>query len=83
MNTSRQISDYIFYYPDAMDKKTCEQIINSYETTAEWKDSTFATAYSNTGKSKVSMQEYWIGEPSPYHKEINASFEYSTLYLCV
>ena len=56
MNTSQQLSDYIFFYPDVLDSKTCDWIINRYETTAEWKDSTFATAYNNTGDSKVSMQ---------------------------
>ena len=76
MSTNQQISDYIFFYPDVMDAKTCEWIINRYETTAKWKDSTFATAYNNTGNSKVSMQEYWIGEPSPYYKDIKESFEY-------
>ena len=76
MSTNQQISDYIFFYPDVMDAETCNSIINSYETTAEWKDSTFATAYENTGDSKVSMQEYWIGKPSPYYKELNEAFDY-------
>ena len=76
MNTSQQLSDYIFFYPDALDSKTCNWIINRYETTAKWKDSTFATAYNNTGDSKVSMKEYWIGKPSPYHKEIKEAFNY-------
>jgi len=76
MNTSQQLSDYIFFYPDVLDSKTCDWIINRYETTAEWKDSTFSTAYNNTGDSKVSMQEYWIGKPSPYYKEIKEGFDY-------
>ena len=58
MNTSQQLSDYIFFYPDVLDSKTCNWIINRYETTAKWKDSTFATAYNNTGDSKESMKEY-------------------------
>ena len=76
MNTSQQLSDYIFFYPDVLDSKTCNWIINRYETTAKWKDSTFATAYNNTGDSKVSMKEYWIGKPSPYYKEIQEGFDY-------
>ena len=76
MNTSQKLSDYIFFYPDVLDSKTCDWIINRYETTAEWKDSTFSTAYNNTGDSKVSMQEYWIGKPSPYYKEIKEGFDY-------
>ena len=76
MNTSQQLSDYIFFYPDVLDAKTCDWIINRYETTAEWKDSTFATAYKNTGDSKVSMKEYWIGKPLPYYEDIKKSFDY-------
>ena len=49
MSTNQQISDYIFFYPDVMDTKTCEWIINRYDTTAKWQQSTFSTAYKNTG----------------------------------
>ena len=45
MNSNQQISDYIFFYPDAIDTETCNLIINNYEADAEWKDSTFANAY--------------------------------------
>ena len=76
MNSNQQISDYIFFYPDVMDKKTCEWIINRYDTTAKWKESTFSTAYNNTGTSKVSMEEYWIRSQAPYYKDIKKSFEY-------
>jgi len=76
MNSNQQISDYIFFYPDVMDKKTCEWIINRYDTTAKWKESTFSTAYNNTGTSKVSMEEYWIGPEGPYFQNMKKSFEY-------
>ena len=76
MNSNQQISDYIFFYPDVMDKKTCEWIINRYDTTAKWQQSTFSNNYGNTGTSQVAMEEYWIGKPSPYYKDIKESFEY-------
>ena len=55
MNSNQQISDYIFFYPDVMDAKTCEWIINRYETTAEWQQSTFYNGAENTGTSQVAM----------------------------
>ena len=76
MNSNQQISDYIFFYPDVMDKKTCEWIINRYDTTAKWQQSTFSNAYKNTGTSQVAMDEYWIGSQSPYYKDLKESFEY-------
>ena len=76
MNSNQQISDYIFFYPDAIDTETCNLIINNYEADAEWKDSTFANAYENTGKSKVSMKERWIGGHRKYHKELKEAFNY-------
>ena len=76
MNSNQQISDYIFFYPDVMDKKTCEWIINRYDTTAKWQQSTFSNNYGNTGTSQVAMDEYWIGPPDPYHKDIKKTFDY-------
>jgi len=76
MNSNQQLSDYIFYYPDAMDSKTCNDIIKHFDKNAEWKQSTFATAGTNTGSSKVSMEEYWIGPPLPYYKDIEKTFKY-------
>ena len=76
MSINQQISDYIFFYPDVMDKKTCEWIINRYDTTAEWKQSTFSNAYKVTGTSRVAMDEYWIGPEDPYFKDMKESFDY-------
>ena len=76
MNSNQQISDYIFFYPDVMDKKTCEWIINRYETTAKWQQSTFYNGAENTGTSQVAMDEYWIRSQAPYYKNIKESFEY-------
>ena len=45
MSSNQQISDYIFFYPDVMDKKTCEWIINRYDTTAKWQQSTFSNNF--------------------------------------
>ena len=74
MNSNQQISDYIFFYPDVMDKKTCEWIINRYDTTAKWQQSTFSNAYKNTGTSKVAMDEYWIGPPDSYYQDLKIVF---------
>ncbi|MBC8430099.1 MAG: 2OG-Fe(II) oxygenase [Pelagibacteraceae bacterium] len=76
MNSNQQLSDYIYYYPEAMDSKTCNTIIKHFDTKAEWKQSTFATAGTNTGSSKVSMEEFWIGSPLPYYKDIEKTFKY-------
>ena len=81
MNSNQQISDYIFFYPDVMDKKTCEWIINRYDTTAKWQQSTFSTAYKNTGTSRVAMDEYWIKSDAPYHKELKKSFSSELLIM--
>ena len=72
MNSNPQnISDYIYFYPDVMDKKTCTDIIKHFSVEADWKTSTFSTKYENIGTHKVSMQEYSIGKPLKYYKEIN------------
>ena len=76
MNSNQQISDYIFFYPDVMDKKTCELIMNHYDTSPYWQTSTFTTAYENTGTSGVVMDEYWLRSPDPYFEELKKSFEY-------
>ena len=76
MNSNQQLSDYIFFYPDAMDTKTCEWIINHYETTAKWQQSSFANNYGNTGTSQVAMDEYWVGSSDPYYQNIKETFDY-------
>ena len=82
MSTNQQLSDYIFFYPDAMDTKTCNWIINRYDTTAKWEESKFGNAYGvdtdlrDTGNKSVSMEEYWIGPPSPYFQNIKETFKY-------
>ena len=76
MNSNQQLSDYIYYYPDAMDRDTCNKIINHFDKEAEWKQSTFSAATVNTGSSKVSMEEYWIGSPLPYYKDIEKTFKF-------
>ena len=76
MNSNQQISDYIFFYPDVMDAKTCEWIINRYDTTAKWQQSTFYNGAENTGTSQVAMEEYWIRSQAPYYKDIKESFKY-------
>ena len=76
MNSNQQLSDYKFYYPDAMDSETCNKIIKHYDIVPSWKQSTFSTANKNTGTSQVSMEEYWIGKPLPYCKDIEKTFKY-------
>ena len=76
MNSNQRLSDYIYYYPEAMDSKTCNNIIKHFDTSAEWKQSTFSTTASNTGSSKVSMEEFWIGSPLSYYKDIEKTFKY-------
>ena len=39
MNSNQQLSDYIFYYPEAMDSKTCNDIIKHFDIGAKWKQS--------------------------------------------
>jgi len=73
---NQKLSDYIFFYPDAMEVETCNQIMNRYDKNAEWSKSTFTTKYENTGTSKVAMDEFWIGEPLPNYKDIKETFEY-------
>ena len=74
MNSSQQVSDYIFFYPNVMDKKTCEAITTSYEKTAMWHKSTFYDGKKDTGTSQVAMQELWINNEMPYFEELKKSF---------
>ena len=76
MSSNQQISDYIYYYPEAINPLLCNTITNYFNTNAKWKQSTFSTAYKNTGTSQVAMEEYWIRSPAPYYKDIKESFEY-------
>ena len=76
MNSNQQLSDYIFYYPEAMSPSLCDKVIKHFETQADWKQSTFSTSYNNTGTSKVSMEEYWIGKPVSHYQDIKNTFEY-------
>ena len=79
MSTNQQISDYIYFYPDAMDTKTCNEIIKHYEKNAEWEESTFANEYGHTwGNKSVSMHQFWIGQPLPYFNELRDTFKYCT-----
>ena len=77
MNSNQQVSDYIYYYPQVLDKTACDNIINHYnkDTFSGWKTSTFATTSSNTGTSKVDMKEYWIGPKDMFYKNIQKGFE--------
>ena len=75
MNFNQQITDYIYYYPEAINPLLCNTIIKYFDSNAKWKQSTFSTAYKNTGTSKVLMEEYWIRSQAPYYKDIKKSFE--------
>jgi len=80
MNSNQQLSDYIYFYPDAMDIKTCNDIITNYEKNAEWEQSTFSNEYGDTGsEGSVKMKQYWIGSPSPHYKELHDTFEYCVM----
>ena len=76
MNSSQQVSDYIFLYPNVMDKKTCEAITTSYEKTAMWHKSTFYDGKKDTGTSQVAMNELWVDNQMPYFEDIKKSFAY-------
>ena len=85
MNSSQQVSDYIFLYPNVMDKKTCEAITTSYEKTATWHKSTFYDGKKDTGTSQVAMQELWVNNEMPYFEELKKSFaictdDYKSIY---
>ena len=62
MSSNQQISDYIFYYPQALGETACDNIVAHYnkDTFKGWKTSTFSTATKNLGTSKVDMKEFWI-----------------------
>ena len=77
MNFNQQITDYIYYYPEAINPLLCDTIIKYFDFNAKWKQSTFATSYQDTGTSKVSMEEYWIGPPESYYQDLKNSFEQS------
>ena len=75
MSSNQQISDFIYYYPEAINPLLCNTIINYFNANAKWKQSTFSTAYKNTGTSQVSMMEYWIGFKDSYYQDLKNSFE--------
>ena len=70
MSSNQQISDFIYYYPEAINPLLCNTITNYFNTNAQWKQSTFSTAYKNTGISQVSMMEYWIGSKDSYYQDL-------------
>ena len=74
MSTNQQISDFIFFYPEALNKKTCDLIINYYDPAPIWKPSTFYNGKETSGTSQVVMDDYWMGKPSPYFKEVASAF---------
>ena len=74
MNFNQQITDYIYYYPEAINPLLCDTIIKYFDFNAKWKQSTFATSYQDTGTSKVSMEEYWIGPPESYYQDLKIVF---------
>ena len=75
MSSNQQISDFIYYYPEAINPLLCNTITNYFNTNAQWKQSTFSTAYKNTGTSQVSMMEYWIGSKDSYYQDLRNAFE--------
>ena len=77
MNFNQQITDYIYYYPEAINPLLCNTIIKYFDSNAKWKQSTFSTAYKNIGTSQVSMMEYWIGSKDSYYQDLKNSFEQS------
>ena len=74
MSSNQQVTDYIYYYPNALDSKICNNIINHYDTNAKWKQSSFSTHNKNTGTSKVVMDEYWIPEEGSYDQDLQKAF---------
>ena len=77
MSSSRQISDFIFYYPQVLGNAACDNIIAHYnkDTFMRWKKSTFSNAYKNLGTSKVEMSEFWIAPQMFGYKTIQRGFE--------
>ena len=77
MNSSRQISDFIFYYPQVLGNLACDNLITHYnkDTFMRWKKSTFSNAYKNLGTSKVEMSEFWIAPQMWGYKTIQQGFE--------
>ena len=77
MSSSRQISDFIFYYPQVLGETACDHIISHYnkDTFMRWKKSTFSNAYKNLGTSKVEMSEFWIAPQMWGYKTIQKGFE--------
>ena len=80
MSINRQLSDYIFFYPDVLDSKTCKKIISRYDNKDwdGWKTSKFVNknSPSETTSDEVLMDEYWIKNKNPYHKNIKKAFDY-------
>jgi len=77
MNSNRQVSDYIYYYPQVLGKTACDNLITHYnkDTFKGWKTSTFSTTNAVTGTSKVDMKEFWIAPDMFGYKTIQQGFE--------
>ena len=74
MNFNQPISDFIYYYPEALDSEVCNNIINHWDKNAKWKPSTFSNRGGNTGTSKVTMDEYWMPKNSLYFNQLRNAF---------
>ena len=77
MSSNQQISDYIFYYPQALGETACDNIVAHYnkDTFKKWKTSTFSTATKNLGTSKVDMKEFWILPDMFGYKTLHQGFQ--------
>ena len=59
MSSNQQISDYIFYYPQALGETACDNIVAHYnkDTFKKWKTSTFSTTSAVTGTFIIEVKK--------------------------
>ena len=70
------ITNYIKYFPNALDKSTAQLVVDHYYKNAPWRKSSFATnaGLSPESSKKVLMNEYWIKKGDMYYDDLKKSF---------
>ena len=69
-----QVSDYIRTF-HKLDSVICNDLIQYYKEHGSWSESTFSSNTENTGKSSVSMNQYWVTPKDKFYNILDKTFK--------
>ena len=69
------ITNYIKYFSNALNKSTAQLVVDHYYKNAPWRKSSFSTnaGLSPESSKKVLMNEYWIKKGDMYYDDLKKS----------